>query len=106
MCLEEIRSRMLSGAARPQGTPDFGLNERQRASLLAFLKSGKTGNSDASSVQPTLEALNCLACRERGALGGPDTARKAYFQGITTWGILENTHRLLLELGESYSLSG
>jgi hypothetical protein len=29
----------------------------------------------------TLQALNCVACHERNGSGGPDAARKAYFQG-------------------------
>lgn len=59
--------------------PRFGLSPRQRAALVAVLKAG-AAESPAEMVHRTLATLNCYACHKRGALGGVEDARNAYFE--------------------------
>ena len=68
-------------ANAPAGTPRYDLSAPQRASLRLFLTQRDTPAGDARTASLTLDALNCLACHERNGHGGPDAARKAYFQG-------------------------
>lgn len=57
--------------------PDYALSENQRQSINLFLEKGKK----RVAVATFLESLNCVACHDRGSIGGPDTARKPYFTG-------------------------
>ena len=61
--------------------PRYALSEAQRASLKLFLAKKDEAASPKLSADLTLQALNCVACHERDGLGGPDAARKPYFQG-------------------------
>ncbi len=63
------------------GIPRYALSESQRAALSLFVGQRDQPVSPAQRTTLTLEALNCLACHERDGSGGPDAARKAYFQG-------------------------
>ena len=61
--------------------PHYGLSARQREALSLFLKKRNEPAMPQQIATLTLESLNCLACHDRDGRGGPDTARKAYFQG-------------------------
>jgi cytochrome c553 len=61
--------------------PRFALSEAQRAALKLFLAQKDEAASPKLAADLTLQALNCVACHERDGLGGPDAARKPYFQG-------------------------
>ena len=63
------------------GVPRYELSEPQRAALKLFLAQRDQPAPPAQLTALTLEALNCVACHERDGRGGPDVARKAYFQG-------------------------
>ncbi len=63
------------------GLPWYGLIEGQRSSLQAFLKQKDQAPSELELAGLALESLNCVACHERNGRGGPDLARKAFFQG-------------------------
>jgi mono/diheme cytochrome c family protein len=71
-CLEAVPGK---------GVPRYQLSEVQRAALRLYLGRPDVGDSPVATADLTLQALNCAACHERGGLGGPDTARKAYFEG-------------------------
>jgi mono/diheme cytochrome c family protein len=68
-------------AAPPQGSPRYELSAPQRAALLLHLASASALTAPERTADLTLQALNCAACHERNGSGGPDSARKAYFQG-------------------------
>ncbi|NBV52215.1 MAG: hypothetical protein EBR83_01560, partial [Verrucomicrobia bacterium] len=61
--------------------PRYALSEAQRAALKLFLAKKDETASPKLAADLTLQALNCVACHERDGQGGPDTARKPYFQG-------------------------
>jgi cytochrome c553 len=61
--------------------PRYALSEAQRASLKLFLAKKDEVAAPKLAADLTLHALNCVACHERDGKGGPDAARKPYFQG-------------------------
>ena len=61
--------------------PRYALSDVQRASLKLFLAKKEEAASPKLAADLTLHALNCAACHERDGKGGPDAARKPYFQG-------------------------
>ena len=61
--------------------PRYTLSDAQRASLKLFLAKKDESASPKLAADLTLHALNCVACHERDGKGGPDVARKPYFQG-------------------------
>ena len=61
--------------------PRYALSEAQRASLKLFLAKKDEVAAPKLAADLTLQALNCVACHERDGKGGPDVARKPYFQG-------------------------
>lgn len=61
--------------------PRYALSEAQRASLKLFLTKTDGLASPKLAADLTLQALNCVACHERDGKGGPDAARKAFFEG-------------------------
>jgi cytochrome c553 len=61
--------------------PRYTLSEVQRASLKLYLAKKDEAASPKLVADLTLHALNCVACHERDGKGGPDAARKPYFQG-------------------------
>ncbi len=61
--------------------PRYRLSEVQRAALRLFLSKKDEPVAPVTAARLSLQALNCVACHERDGQGGPDTARKAYFQG-------------------------
>jgi mono/diheme cytochrome c family protein len=69
------------GDAQAAGVPRYDLSATQREALSLFLKKRDEPATPQQLATLTLEALNCVACHDRDGLGGPDIARKAYFQG-------------------------
>ncbi len=78
--LKKSTGGCLAEKAAP-GVPAYALSATQRESLALYLAHPSEPAPAASVVSATLEALNCLACHDRDGRGGPDAARKAYFQG-------------------------
>ncbi len=72
-------SEKLTGSAMDM--PHYDLSARQREALSLFLKKRDEPATPQTVATLTLESLNCLACHDRDGRGGPDAARKAYFQG-------------------------
>ncbi|MBI2478709.1 MAG: c-type cytochrome, partial [Planctomycetia bacterium] len=67
------------------GVPRFYLNDAQRSSVVAAIKSlnGETTpppKTPEESITSTLIAFNCVACHQRGELGGVESGRNALFQ--------------------------
>ncbi len=70
----------LENSSKP-GVPRYELSAAQQAALKLFLAQRDQPATPAQVAALSLEALNCVACHERDGRGGPDAARKAYFQG-------------------------
>ena len=70
----------LEKTAKP-GVPRYELSAPQQAALKLFLAQRDRPATPAQVAALTLDALNCVACHDRDGRGGPDLARKAYFQG-------------------------
>jgi mono/diheme cytochrome c family protein len=66
---------------------DFGLGATQIAAITAALERRRSGespiDSDKRLVHATMMALNCYACHERDAIGGPEPSRDDFFQTTT-----------------------
>lgn len=70
----------------PASAPRFSFTEVQRKELetaLANVASLSSPRSPADHVAHTFTALNCFACHQRAGRGGPDVARRAYFNTTT-----------------------
>lgn len=68
--------------ARPGATvPKYELTQIQREALVAYLQNRAKPLPTKDQATATLHALNCVACHDRDGMGGPDAARKQYFQG-------------------------
>jgi len=64
-------------------TPFYGLDARQRTSLAAAIDAAKQPAkplNDQQFISATLVRFNCIACHQRGELGGIEDARNAHFQ--------------------------
>ncbi len=84
--LRDARERGCLADSPPPGAPDFGLSDGQRKALRQAI-AGLATRYRAETlprirVQQSLAALNCLACHVRDGIGGPDTARAAYFETV------------------------
>ena len=63
-----------------KGTPDYDLNERQRAALAAFIPSSVDKQIDSAAViGRTMTMLNCYACHARDKIGGPTEEMNKFF---------------------------
>jgi mono/diheme cytochrome c family protein len=66
-----------------KGTPFYSLNGAQRKALAAGIESLKKSPSKPSAegaIALTMKTLNCVACHQRGELGGIEEARNIHFQ--------------------------
>ena len=63
------------------GVPRYELSAPQETALKLFLAQRDQPATPAEVATLTLDAFNCIACHDRDGRGGPDPARKAYFQG-------------------------
>ncbi len=62
--------------------PRFGLSAAQRELITQSLPTVLNPQlDDTQQIHKTLASLNCIACHERGGLGGPATERRALFTG-------------------------
>ena len=68
-------------AAAPGKAPFYGLNQRQRDALSAALAiKAPPALAAPELVSRTLVRFNCVACHQRGDLGGIEDARNPHFQ--------------------------
>ncbi len=63
------------------GVPRYELSAPQQTALKMFLAQRDQPSTPKQVAALTLDAFNCVACHDRDGRGGPDPARKAYFQG-------------------------
>ena len=60
--------------APPAGVPQFGLEQRDRDDLVAFLRDPRAPEPPAAELDRRLAQLRCLACHERNGAGGMPAA--------------------------------
>ena len=75
-CLENPGPRM----------PAYGLSTDYKKAIRSALAGMQQRIGKADTLDLWLSALNCLACHERGDVGGIDTSREAWFTGDETLG--------------------
>ena len=64
-----------------KGIPHYGLSKAQSAALKKYLAAPVAELSPKEKAALTVQSLNCVSCHERDGLGGPDAARRHYFEG-------------------------
>ena len=79
--LEQLRPEHGCLSARPGPWPQYPLSESQRTAVRAALAPPAAPVSVAGNVELSLTRLNCLACHQRGQLGGVPAHRNAHFTG-------------------------
>ena len=60
--------------------PDYHLDDQQRAAIRDALRSLPARLDDQQRIEVTLAAFNCIACHDRGDLGGVSPERNPHFQ--------------------------
>ena len=63
----------------PAGAPKYELNSTQRESIEAAIKGLSKQLSASEQLELQLASNNCLACHNRGDLGGPEATRDPLF---------------------------
>lgn len=69
----------LSETVRP-GLPEYELTRNQRDAIVAALKSLEAPLETEARVHLQLANANCYSCHTRGTVGGPESARNAFFK--------------------------
>jgi cytochrome c553 len=70
------------GCLADKAGPRFALSEEQRDLITKALPTAANPVlDDTQRIHKTLSSLNCIACHERGGLGGPSQERRALFTG-------------------------
>jgi mono/diheme cytochrome c family protein len=72
------------GESPAKGTPDYGLNDRQRAAIAAALgalpRLAAREPTRDRMIARTMTALNCYACHQRDGRGGVESALNPHFE--------------------------
>ena len=76
--LDQVRPERGCLSAQPGAWPQYSLSDSQRTAVRAALAPPL---SVAENVELSLTRLNCLACHQRGELGGVPANRHAHFTG-------------------------
>ena len=79
--LNQVRPERGCLAPQPGAWPSYALSDSQRAAIRTALVSQAEPVSTADNVALTLTRLNCLACHQRGDLGGVPANRNPHFTG-------------------------
>jgi mono/diheme cytochrome c family protein len=79
--LDKVRPERGCLSAQPGAWPLYPLSDAQRTAVRAALTAPATALSVAENVELSLTRLNCLACHQRGELGGVPTNRNPHFTG-------------------------
>jgi mono/diheme cytochrome c family protein len=77
--LERVRPEHGCLSASPGAWPQYPLSEAQRTALRAAMARPAAPLSVGENIELSLTRLNCLACHQRGELGGVPAHRDAYF---------------------------
>ena len=79
--LDQVRPERGCLSAQPGAWPQYALSDSQRTAVRAALAPQAASLSVAENVELSLTRLNCLACHQRGELGGVPANRHAHFTG-------------------------
>ena len=77
--LDQVRAERGCLSAQPGAWPQYSLSDSQRTAVRAALVPQAAPLSVAENVELSLTRLNCLACHQRGELGGVPANRNAHF---------------------------
>jgi mono/diheme cytochrome c family protein len=80
--LDKVRPDQGCLSGRPGPWPHYPLSAAQRSAIRAALASRQEPLTTAANVELTLVRLNCVACHQRGALGGVPASRDVFFTGL------------------------
>ncbi len=68
----------------PNGVPNYDLTAVQKQRIASALHLADEATvDDAAQLHDFMLTMNCYACHARGVVGGPDSARNAYFATTT-----------------------
>ncbi len=79
--LDKVRPERGCLSAQPGAWPQYSLSDSQRTAVRAALAPQAAPLSVAENVELSLTRLNCLACHQRGELGGAPANRNVHFTG-------------------------
>jgi mono/diheme cytochrome c family protein len=79
--LSQVRPERGCLSGQPGAWPQYPLSETQRSAVRAALGAPAAPLSVAENVELSLTRLNCLACHQRGELGGVPANRNPHFTG-------------------------
>ena len=79
--LDKLRPERGCLSGQPGAWPQYPLSDAQRTAIRAALTTQSEPVSVPEKVELTLTELNCLACHQRGELGGVPANRNAHFTG-------------------------
>jgi len=68
-------------STQPGAWPQYSLSDSQRTALRAALSAQAKPLNAAQNIELTLTRMNCLACHQRGELGGVPANRNPHFTG-------------------------
>ena len=74
-----VPARALAALDATKACPHFDLTGSQRADIRAVLSSQPFNPTPEQQIRAHASALNCIACHQRGDLGGIVSARNEYF---------------------------
>ncbi len=77
--LEQVRPEHGCLSTQPGAWPQYPLSETQRTAVRAALAPPAAPLSVPANIELSLTRLNCLACHQRGEIGGVPAHRDAYF---------------------------
>ena len=81
VALEKVRPERGCLSGKPGAWPQYPVSDAQRAAIRAALAAPGRAFSVAENVELTLIRLNCLACHQRGEIGGVPANRREFFTG-------------------------
>ena len=81
VALEKVRPERGCLSGKPGAWPRYQVSDAQRAAIRAALAAQDRAFSVAENVELTLTRLNCLACHQRGEIGGVPASRQEFFTG-------------------------
>jgi mono/diheme cytochrome c family protein len=79
--LDKVRSERGCLSDQAGAWPQYPLSAAQRTAMRAALAAQAEPQSTAANVELTFTRLNCLACHQRGELGGVPANRNVHFTG-------------------------
>lgn len=81
VALNQVRPEHGCLSGTPGAWPHYPLTDSQRANIRTAIAAPAQSFDIAAKVELTLARLNCLACHQRGEIGGVPVERQEFFTG-------------------------